>query len=153
MPEGININDCVGKSIEGIEFSWNLAAVENQLGICVNKKIYEDKRSDSESVYLNYYDKGISLLFKDGRLTTIFLYSGLAYGYETGRFSKYQFHTPLNISFDSGIDEIKNIYGDPTRENPNKYAPIPYTTLSYKGFAFDVNLTDGKIGTIIITEG
>lgn len=150
MATEINIQDCVGSGIDGIEFTWNMQTALEKLGPCDEKKTFENKYTDSESVYLNYYQKGISLLFNDNILTSIFLYSGVPCGYEPGRFSCYQFQTSHNISFDTDAEQIKSILGNPKRENPNKFATVPYSTLSYTGLAFDVCLEDGKIGNIII---
>lgn len=86
--------------------------------------------------YYNYLTKGVSVLFKPDRVTTLFLYSGIRGGYEKGDYAPYAGITNNGITVKSNYIDVLNAYGAPLKEGKLSSAPIPSKWISFNGISF-----------------
>ena len=85
---------------------------------------YEADTSSPACRYLNYQSKGMSIRIDDDRVTTIFLYSGLKGGSETGEYAPFPGRTRKGIGVTSTRDEVLKAYGRP--DNRVQYGWLKY---------------------------
>lgn len=127
------------------------------IGLYDKKEEFEtdstDDSNERTSVYLSFFKIGLQLLFVKSRLKTIWLISGLSYGNidysNNDEYNKYIFKSPKNITMDSNEQDILNQYGTPLSTKDNIHG-IPYKTLIYKGFEFNIIIESGQICSIAI---
>lgn len=108
----------------------------------------------TDSIYLNYFNLGMSVFFKEGSVVTIFYYAGRKGGYENGRFSQFPGSTTEGINMKSNYKDVIQVYGMPEAEGELSSAPIPSKWIVYKnkGIAFDFIIATGEIITISVSD-
>lgn len=65
------------------------------------------------SLYMNYYEKGLSIVFENGKADGIFAYTGRADHYGESKFRKYNGVLPAGLSMDSSIAQVTAKLGEP----------------------------------------
>jgi hypothetical protein len=135
---GLNLSSPVPKvsiNISPEYLGMSLTDVINIEGVANERAVYDG----GKVIYLHYFSKGISFCFYKDMLTSVLYYSGIAGGYETGRFA---YNTrlvapPINNSL--RFSDVIALIGQPAEQITFPYAPIPSFRASYTslGLSFD----------------
>ncbi len=129
---GSNINVLPGVGAAGIRLRMSEVEVLKVMGEPEEFSPFPEHNC----FYYNYKSKGISILFKPDRVTTIFLYSGLVGGYEKGDYSPYMGKTAKGIYVGSKYVDVLNTYGGPLKQGKLSSAPVPSHWINYQGIGF-----------------
>jgi len=118
----------------------------------------EDLDQDGRIVktYYKYNRDGFSLLAREGVVTTAFLYSGRAVGYEVeGEYSAFLGQLPFGLSFSSTESEVMAELGEPDRSGELSFAPVPSFWHKYSsvGVRLDYGDADRVVGMVTIFPG
>ncbi len=111
------------------------------LGDEYEKSVYEGE----DLHYLCFYELGISTCFQGNILNSIFIYSGLKGGCETGKFKRFEGIIDGKITMDSNYQEVMLHFGKPMDQGEYDFPPIPSQWISYDGIAFDFIIETGEI--------
>jgi len=106
--------------------------------------------------YYKYSRDGFSVLAREGLVTTAFLYSGRAVGYEVeGDYSAFLGQLPFAMSFSSTESEVVAELGDPDRSGELSFAPVPSFWHEYSsvGVRLDFGKEDRVLSMVTIFAG
>ncbi|MGC1245058.1 MAG: HEAT repeat domain-containing protein, partial [Spirulinaceae cyanobacterium] len=84
-----------------------------------------------KSLYYCYYSLGLSVLFIQDLVTTLFFYSGIAGGNIRGNYQRFSGQTESCINFNSDNKEVIQIYGDLKEQEEELLASIPGIRVFY----------------------
>lgn len=95
---------------------------------------------DGGSQYYIYYNEGVSILFKNGKLTSVFVYAeGIA------NYRQYNGPLPYGLKISMRKEEIEKILGKPESETEN--GVINYAK-KYVGIQYDDSGPDARLNSI-----
>ncbi|MEM9981400.1 MAG: hypothetical protein AAF734_02815 [Bacteroidota bacterium] len=137
----------IGVRAGGVSLGMNADKVIGILGNDYHKESFEEEKL----FYLSYYKQGIAVAFTNHLVDTIFLYSGIVGGYETGQFQRFECQIAPSITMDATYEEVINVFGPPLKEGHLSGADIPSKWLHYEGVGFDFVIESGQIIYISIS--
>jgi hypothetical protein len=132
-----------------ISFGMNQQVVTSRIGV-------PDKitRFDDGASFLCYHQSGISIrLSNEGTVTTVFLYSGIKGGYETGEYRCYKGGLPAGLTFESRYNDVVRVLASHYKTNRLDLAPVPSRSIDYEdlGLRFDFVIRTDKLIFLTLT--
>ena len=123
-----------GIGYQKVKLGMNQKQVLTNLGEPDKIKRYER----GKSLYYCYYSLGLSVLFIQDIVDTLFFYSGIATGNIKVNYQRFLGQTVNCVDFNSQYKDIIQIYGDLKEQEEETLAPCPRIKISYpsRGIGF-----------------
>jgi uncharacterized caspase-like protein len=124
----------------------SVGMIESQVAILLGKSDERAVFDDGKTVYLNYFQEGLSIRFVDGGATSVFAYAGRADHYGPSKYVRYEGIFDSGLSMDSYYAEVLKKLGVPQKSGGDTEHWINYK--QGIGFQFD---KEGKITHVVVT--
>ena len=139
-----------GIGYQKVKLGMNQKQVLNSLGDPDKIKRYER----GKSLYYCYYTLGLSVLFIQEIVDTLFFYSGISEGNIKANYQRFLGQTVNHVDFNSKYKDIIQIYGDLKEQEEETLAPFPRIKISYpsRGIGFCCIKSTQEIAYIWVNE-
>lgn len=122
------------------------------LGAPEATELFHGEGAEPDTMYHSHFQLGLSLAFERDaarifRLATVFIYSGVRGGYESGRHQRFRGFPdapPAEVKFPA-MREVLAARGAPLKRGALSFAPIPSTWLDYSVMSLDFVTETGEL--------